>query len=49
MFIVAQDLFFANELTTTDFTNKIRCEERYLAYMSDLQHAWVVCDGVLAT
>lgn len=49
MFIVAQDLFFANELTTTDFTNKIRCEERYLAYMSDLQHAWVVCDGLLAT
>jgi len=45
MFIVAQDLYFATDLTATDFINKIRCEERYLAYMADALHAWAVCDG----
>lgn len=48
MFIVAQDLFFLNDFTATDFTNKVRCEERYLPTMNDLQHAWVVADKKLS-
>lgn len=47
MLIIAQDLFFAQDMMGSDFTNKVRCEERYLGYMDDRQHAWAIVDGNL--